>query len=249
MTRLKDLRIKLKATTLSKFLIKYGSRRRSGKTENAKKRAKWLNHVSHGYHAVPSPKEQYTHGDSVISDVSDSVVVQREGSQQCELWFFGVFDHTHLSNAITNYLHSNFFQNLPPQPLMEKQGKEAMKRAHQSAISNLHGVNQEEEEALYPTTGSASAMVINGEKLVMANMGACRAVVCRDGEAYGIGATKFWPKTSHWSLEFISGFLRVSKDYKNGNPSRSSQLMIGSERIDPEIEFVILASAGIWECR
>lgn len=39
----------------------------------------------------------------------------------------------------------------------------------------------------------------------------------------------------------------MCKVHKNGGQSRSSEVVVGSERIDSETEFVILASTGVWE--
>ena len=53
--------------------------------------------------------------------------------------------------------------------------------------------------------GSASAIVINGEKLVIANMGDYRAVVCKDGDAFQISRTRHQATKRHWSRKFIPG--------------------------------------------
>ncbi len=47
--------------------------------------------------------------------------------------------------------------------------------------------------------GSASVMVINGEKLVIANMGDYRAVVCRDGVAHQINSGHQQTAKRHWT--------------------------------------------------
>ncbi|PIN14312.1 Phosphoprotein phosphatase [Handroanthus impetiginosus] len=134
---------------------------------------------------------------------------------------------------------------------MGNKSKEAMKRAHLTARTKLIDRYQAEEKS--GELGSASAMVINGEKLVMANTGDYRAVICRDGEAYQICRKKQRSTTRHWSLKLISGALRVPKVHKIAGDesitkrSKSSELVVGSESIDSETEFVILASNGVWE--
>lgn len=45
---------------------------------------------------------------------------------------------------------------------------------------------------------------------------------------------------------FVSGVKRLSKA-GDDKPSKRSELLVGSERIDRDTEFVILASPGIWE--
>lgn len=103
---------------------------------------------------------------------------------------------------------------------MGKKCKEAMKRAHLNARSKTIDRDEAEEAAAWKS-GSASAMVINGETLVMANMGGYRAVICRDGEAYQICRKKQQPTTGNWPLRLISGI----------HPSYFSWILISDERI------------------
>ncbi|KAG8370443.1 hypothetical protein BUALT_Bualt14G0117500 [Buddleja alternifolia] len=245
--RLKNLRLKLKGIGLRRFLIGNG-RRKSRKPENGKSVSSWMMHVSHGYHVVELDGQWRT-GTSVRE--FDSVIVQREQIQQSELWFFGVFDDG-VGEVVTKYMQSHFFDKMPKESQMRKKSKEAMKRAHVSARAKLKDRDEAEEEAR--KWGSASAMVINGEKLVMANMGDYRAVICRDGEAYQISRKRQQPTTRHWSLKLISGALRgprkVQKQSGESSTSKkpkNSEIVVGSESIDSETEFVILASTGVWE--
>ncbi|GFP83377.1 putative protein phosphatase 2c-like protein 44 [Phtheirospermum japonicum] len=193
--RFKNLRFKLKAIKLRRFLIGNGGARKPRKLGNGNKRASWMMHVSHGYHVVELDKPVTT---TSVAEF-EPVVVQREQIKDCELWFFGVFDDG-IGEAVTKYMQSHFFNKMPKETRIRKKCKEAMERAHLNARTKAHNGIRE--------TGSATAMVINGEKLVMANMGA----------------------------------LRVPRKADN-----SSELVVGSERIDSETEFVILASTGVWE--
>lgn len=82
-----------------------------------------------------------------------------------------------------------------------------MRRAHLSARAKMRERQKPEAgaagaEAEKP--GSASAIVINGEKLVTANMGEYRAIVCRDGKAYQISR-------KHWSQKLIPGKNTLSR--------------------------------------
>lgn len=53
----------------------------------------------------------------------------------------------------------------------------------------------------------------------------------------------------------VSGGLRlrvpkvhkIAGDTNSTTSSKSSELVVGSERVDSETEFVILASTGVWE--
>jgi protein phosphatase PTC1 len=64
------------------------------------------------------------------------------------------------------------------------------------------------EEQRYEDTcrmSSASVMVINGEKLVIANIGNYRVVVCRDGMAHQKADTYQQSAKRHWSRRIFSG--------------------------------------------
>lgn len=58
-----------------------------------------------------------------------------------------------------------------------------MKKAYVDARAKMRGTKNPEERR---KVGSASAIVIDGENLVIANMGDYKAVVCKEGEAYQI---------------------------------------------------------------
>ncbi|KAH6770077.1 hypothetical protein C2S52_014880 [Perilla frutescens var. hirtella] len=246
--RLKNLRLKLKIVSLKRFLIR-NIKRKSRKVENGK-RVTWMDHVSHGYRVVKLGQTWTTPSRDRIKEF-DPIVVQREQTEDCELWFFGVFDDEGVAEEVTKSMQSNFFNKLPKQSNMGKKCKETMERAHLQARSNMIERNEGDADAW--KLGSASAMVINGEKLVMANTGGYTAVVCRDGEAYQICRKKLQPTTQKWPLALFSGGLRVPKIQKTVNDdiskksTKSSEVGVGSEMIDSETEFVILASTGVWE--
>ncbi|KAL3828262.1 hypothetical protein ACJIZ3_017064 [Penstemon smallii] len=239
--RLKNFRLKLKGIRIRRFF----SRKKARNSEKEKTDCSWMMHVSHGYHVVEM--------ETGFKEF-DSVVVQREQvEEESELWFFGVFDDG-ISKEVTKYMQSHFFDHMPKKSRISKQSKQAMKRAHMYARAKLGDGDKSE-------AGSATAMVINGEKLVVANMGDFKTVICRDGEAYQICRKKQQqqqqpPATRHWSLKLIPGFLHSPKVHKIADKPitssgtkicKSSELVVGSERIDSETEFVILASTGVWE--
>lgn len=244
--RLKNLRLKIKRISVKRFLIR-NVKRKSRNLENGN-RVTWMNHVSHGYRVVELGQTWAT--PRSLKEF-DQVVVQREQTKDCELWFFGVFDDVGVAEDVTKIMQSDFFNKLPKESNMGKKCKEAMKRAHLNARSKT--IDGDEGDAAARKSGSASAMVINGEKLVMASTGGYTAVVCRDGEAYQICRKRQLPTTPKWPLKFISGGLRVPKIQKivcdaiSTMSSKSSEVGVGSERIDSDTEFVILASTGVWE--
>ncbi|KAL2463139.1 putative protein phosphatase 2C-like protein 44 [Forsythia ovata] len=243
---LKDLHLKLKAFRLRSFLIGNGGNK-DRKSDNVEIRAPWMVHVSHGYRVVED--RSWTWGGTPSPSVAkiDSVVVQREQIEQGELWFFGVFDEG-ISNGVTGYMQTHLFNKKLNESRLVKRSKEEMRKAHLSARAKMRERQKPEAgpawaEAQKP--GSASAIVINGEKLVTANMGEYRTIVCRDGKAYQISRKQQHSTRKHWSRA-----LRMPKVCIIGGGTRNSkgsELVVGSERIDSETEFLILASAGVWE--
>lgn len=89
---------------------------------------------------------------------------------------------------------------------MRRKIKETLKRAFLGAKTKTREGHKLEEACI---TGSTSVMVINGEKLVIANMGDYRTVLCRDGKAYQkTGRYNQSPKR-HWYRKLFSGIKYI----------------------------------------
>ncbi|KAK9288020.1 hypothetical protein L1049_016465 [Liquidambar formosana] len=182
-----------------------------------------------------------------------SVVVQREQMEEVELWFFGVFD-SRIGDGVTKHMQSHLFDRKIKESQITRKSKDAMRKAYLGARAKVRETEKAEEAW---KVGSASVMVINGERLVIANMGDFRAVVCRDGVAHQISRRHQQTGKRHWSHKLIPGAIRIPKvrilACDSGNaaagtkPSKSSELLVGTERIDSDTEFIILASTGVWE--
>nr|XP_016504081.1 PREDICTED: putative protein phosphatase 2C-like protein 44 [Nicotiana tabacum] len=252
----KDFQLKIaKKLRLRNFLAKEeGYKKRE--TNNGK-RLSWMMPITHGYYVAEEKPlgggapPQTPQNNQVECD---KVVVQREQVEEQEWWFYGVFD-TRIGGGVTKYLQTHLFDDNFNESQMRKKSKETLKKAHVHAKAKVR-----ETERLEKTwnMGSASAIVINGEKLILANMGEYKVVVCKDGEAFEINRRQQHTTKSHWSHKFFpvvvkrlpkirSTALDSGKGAAANKPSKSSELVVGSERIDRDIEFVILASPGIWE--
>ncbi|KAG4997761.1 hypothetical protein JHK84_028782 [Glycine max] len=208
------LNLKRKAFRLKRFLLGHEGRKR--KYKQAKKPS-WMRPMTYGYQVVESNMARDGSDDSDF----DSVVAQREEMDQTELWYFGIFDA-----LIGDKTH------------IRRKSKEALKRAYLGVRAMIREQHKLEETC---RMGSASVMLIDGEKLVVANMGDYRIVVCRDGIAHQTTGTYLQSAKIHWSRRFFAGNAAGAKH------SRGSDLSVRSERIDSDTEFLILASNGIWE--
>ncbi|KAK7391720.1 hypothetical protein VNO78_20139 [Psophocarpus tetragonolobus] len=232
------LNLKLKAFRVKRFLLGHGDSKR--KHEQAKKPS-WMMPVTYGSHVV---KHNINIDDPDQSDF-DSVVAQREQIDHTELWYFGIFDAL-IGDNVVRYMQSHFFDKKLHETHIRRRCREALKRAYLGVRAKIRE-NQKLEETC--RMGSASAMVINGEKLVVLNMGDYRAVVCRDGIAHQTTGTYQQSAKIHWSRRLFAGLML---ECQSGNAvgakhSRGSDLVVRSERIDSDTEFLILASNGIWE--
>ncbi|WCJ24069.1 Protein phosphatase 2C family protein [Euphorbia peplus] len=237
---LKDLNLKLKALRLRRFLTGDGARRRQLNGANPS----WMTPISHGYHVV---EDQSYRGGLDDSDF-DSVVVQREQIDELELWFFGVFD-ARVRDGITKYLQSHLFDRNHKQSQIRRKSKETMRKAYLGARAKIREIERSDDNEETGRVSSASVLVINGEKLVMSNMGDYRAVVCKDGVAHQMSSKHQQTTNRHWSRRLFSVRVLAWKSSKaaGSKQSRSSELVVGAESINADTEFVIVGSTGIWE--
>ncbi|KAJ8434842.1 hypothetical protein Cgig2_022121 [Carnegiea gigantea] len=227
------------------------------------KKPSWMMPISHGYHVVDG---QSWREESNGLEHPDNVVVQREEMANLELWFYGISD-ARVGDEIAKYMQSHFFdKKLFKESEIRKKSKETMRKAYLNTRAK-HKDNSKSDMLL--NGGSASAMVINGEKLVVAQIGEHKVVVCRDGIAHQLRSRHQHKGKRHWPRRLISGFsfllfnhgstsgaMRIPKARMQachtGSESgrkqmKNSELVVASENIDSETEFIILASTGVWE--
>ncbi|KAK7344039.1 hypothetical protein VNO77_13254 [Canavalia gladiata] len=232
------LHLKLKAFRLNRFLLGHGGRRRK---RMLAKKPLWMMPITYGYHVV---ENSLTRDGSDDSDF-DSVVAEREQMDHTELWYFGISDAL-IGDRVIKYMQSHFFDKNLQESHVRRKGKETLKRAYLGVRAKIR-----EEQKLEETCrmGSASVMVINGEKLVIANMGDYRTVVCRNGIAHQRTGTYQQSAQRHWSRRLFAVHMLAcqSGNAAGAKYSRGSEFVIRSERIDSDTEFLILASNGIWE--
>lgn len=82
-----------------------------------------------------------------------------------------------------------------------------MRKAHLHVRAKIREVEKPEETW---KLSSATAIVINGEKLVVASMGEYKAVLCKDGKAYQINREQQEGVRRRWLQKFIPGMKTFS---------------------------------------
>ncbi|XP_052734501.1 probable protein phosphatase 2C 10 isoform X3 [Vigna angularis] len=175
-----------------------------------------------------------------------------------ELGLFAIYDG-HLGDSVPAYLQKHLFPNILKEedfwndPFM--------------SISNAYVTTDQEILSHSPDLGrggstAVTAILINNQKLWVANVGDSRAVVSRGGEAAQM-TTDHEPNTERGSIETRGGFvsnmpgdvarvngqLAVSRAFgdKNLKTHLRSDPDIQYADITPDVELLILASDGLWK--
>ncbi|WZZ91628.1 hypothetical protein YC2023_120207 [Brassica napus] len=173
---------------------------------------------------------------------------------------FGVFDG-HGGARAAEYVKRHLFSNLITHPKFISDTKSAITDAYNHTDSEL----LKSEDSHNRDAGStASTAILLGDRLLVANVGDSRAVISRAGTAIAVsrdhkpdqsdererienaGGFVMWAGKRTWR---VGGVLAVSrafgdrllKQYVVADPE------IREEKIDDSLEFLILASDGLWD--
>ncbi|CAI9118145.1 OLC1v1019671C2 [Oldenlandia corymbosa var. corymbosa] len=217
--------LKLKAFRFRRLLNK-------GSDEEGEKRNFMVNGkrtISHGDESIV---ETWSFGAKPVDH--DIMVSKREEIQGNEFWVFGIFE-PRIGDEISNSIETHLFNHKSQQWHLRKKSKEILRKAHLNCRAKLR-----EEETDHMS--SATAIVINREKLVVANMGEYKAILCRNGKAHHIKEKKQGRGlTRQWSRQFIPSSFLIK-------PSKTTtNIVVESHGIDSQTEFIILGNVGIWE--
>ncbi|KAL5772716.1 hypothetical protein ACOSP7_012331 [Xanthoceras sorbifolium] len=221
----------------------------SSDTGKGKSKSSSNNKVSHGYHLVEG---QSGH------DMEDYLVAEYKKKKNHVLGLFAIFDG-HLGDRVPTYLKENLLNNILEEPNFWKDPKTAIKNAYRSTDKFI----LENSMQLGPGGSTAvTAIVIDGKDLWVANIGDSRAVLCERGSANQL-TVDHEPHTERRRIEKQGGFvttlpgdvprvngqLAVARAFGDQSLKAhlSSEPDIRYVPIDPTIEFVILASDGLWK--
>ncbi|KAK3177331.1 hypothetical protein Dsin_032898 [Dipteronia sinensis] len=150
-------------------------------------------HITHGYHLV---KGKAGH------PMEDYVVAQFKQVGENELGLFAIFDG-HLSHEIPDYLRSHLFENILNEPDFWTEPEHAIKKGYRITDTNIL------EKTLDLGRGGSTAVtaiLINCQKLLVANIGDSRAVVCKNGVAKQL-SVDHEPSMEKETIESKGGFV------------------------------------------
>ncbi|XP_058095705.1 probable protein phosphatase 2C 39 [Magnolia sinica] len=206
-------------------------------------------HVTHGFHLV---KGKSNHA------MEDYVVAKFKKFNDSELGLFAIFDG-HLGHDVPDYLRSHLFDNILKEPDFSTEPESAVKRAYQLTDGKIL---EKAGELGRGGSTAVTAILINGEKLVVANVGDSRAVVCWKGMAKQL-SVDHEPSKERQTIESKGGFvsnlpgdvprvdgqLAVARAFGDRSLKKhlSSEPHVVVETVDADTEFLILASDGLWK--
>ncbi|RYQ85148.1 hypothetical protein Ahy_B10g104649 isoform B [Arachis hypogaea] len=171
---------------------------------------------------------------------------------------FGVFDG-HGGVRAAEYVKKNLFSNLISHPKFISDTKSAIADAYNHTDSEfLKSENTHNRDA----GSTASTAILVGDRLLVANVGDSRAVICRGGNAIAVSRDHKPDQTDERQrIEDAGGFVMWAGTWRVGGVLAVSRAFgdrllkqyvvadpeIKEEKVDSSLEFLILASDGLWD--
>ncbi|MED6193632.1 putative protein phosphatase 2C 59 [Stylosanthes scabra] len=171
---------------------------------------------------------------------------------------FGVFDG-HGGVRAAEYVKQNLFSNLISHPKFISDTKSAIADAYNHTDSEfLKSENSHNRDA----GSTASTAILVGDRLLVANVGDSRVVICRGGKAIAVSRDHKPDQTDERQrIEDAGGFVMWAGTWRVGGVLAVSRAFgdrllkqyvvadpeIKEEKVDSSLEFLILASDGLWD--
>ncbi|KAK9099881.1 hypothetical protein Scep_023311 [Stephania cephalantha] len=203
---------------------------------------------SYGYASSPGKR----------SAMEDFYETRIEGVDGEIVGLFGVFDG-HGGARAAEYVKQNLFSNLIRHPKFISDTKSAIADAYNQTDSEFLKL----ENNFNRDAGStASTAILVGDRLLVANVGDSRAVICRGGNAKAVSRDhKPDQSDERQRIEDAGGFVMWAGTWRVGGVLAVSRAFgdrllkqyvvadpeIKEEVIDSSLEFLILASDGLWD--
>ncbi|KAL6554222.1 hypothetical protein OROMI_019895 [Orobanche minor] len=221
----------------------------SSTSETGKGKSKMSKYITHGYHLVEGKAGHA---------MEDYVFAQFKEVGDNELGLFAIFDG-HLSREIPDYLKAHLFNNILNEPDFWTATENAIRRAYRITDSTIL---EKAKDLGKGGSTAVTAILINCHKLVVANVGDSRAVICKNGVAKQL-SIDHEPEKERETIENKGGFitrfpgdvprvdgqLAVARAFgdKSLKEHLSSEPDVMVDVIDDDTEFMILASDGVWK--
>uniref|UniRef100_A0A7C9EDS8 protein-serine/threonine phosphatase n=1 Tax=Opuntia streptacantha TaxID=393608 RepID=A0A7C9EDS8_OPUST len=236
----------LKAKTVEPFPDGELSPEEDLEEDEEEEEPKW--HVSYGYHMVQGKMD---HG------MGDYVVAKKRNIDGKEIGLYAIFDG-HSGRDVAEYLQHHLFDNILSQEDFWTDPESAVRKAYKETDKQIL------EKVAGSQSGSTAvtAILINKEKLLVANVGDSRGVLCKRRDIEQI-TVDHEPEKEKELVESKGGFVsqtpggvprvdgqlamtRAFGDGKlKGHITSEPDVMV--ENLGADAKFFILASDGLWK--
>ncbi|CAJ1935881.1 unnamed protein product [Sphenostylis stenocarpa] len=205
-------------------------------------------HFIHGYHLIQG---QMNHG------MEDYIFAKHRNLDGYDLGLYAIFDG-HSGHEVAKYLQSHLFENILSEPGFWEYPVQAVKKA-------CKATDDEILENIADSRGGSTAVVailVNGVKLLVANVGDSRAISCKNGLAKPL-TVDHDPEKEKALVESRGGFvskrpgnvprvdgqLAMTRAFGDGKLKEhiTAEPDVTIRKIDEDTEFIILASDGLWK--
>lgn len=203
---------------------------------------------SYGYASSPGKR----------SSMEDFYETRIDGVEGEVVGLFGVFDG-HGGARAAEYVKHDLFSNLIRHPKFISDTKSAIADAYSHTDSEfLKSENNQHKDA----GSTASTAILVGDRLLVANVGDSRAVICRGGTAIAVSRDHKPDQTDERQrIEDAGGFVMWAGTWRVGGVLAVSRAFgdrllkqyvvadpeIQEVKVDGSLEFLILASDGLWD--
>ncbi|KAI3936959.1 hypothetical protein MKX01_015174 [Papaver californicum] len=205
--------------------------------------------ITHGFHLI---KGKSNHA------MEDYVFAQFKQVQDKELGLFAIFDG-HLGHDVPDYLQSHLFDNILNEHDFWTETETTIRRAYD--VTDKRILDKAVDLGRGGST-AVTAILFDGEKLIVANVGDSRAVICKNGVAKQL-SVDHEPANEKEDIEHRGGFvsrfpgdvprvdgqLAVARAFGDKSLKRhlTSEPDTAEKVIDEDTELIILASDGLWK--
>ncbi|XP_074287974.1 putative protein phosphatase 2C 58 [Silene latifolia] len=207
---------------------------------------KWR--VSHGSHMV---RGKLDHG------MEDCLVAKRRRMNGNELGLYAIFDG-HAGRDVAQYLQHHLFHNMLHQPDFWEDPETAARKAYKETDEKIIG----KIEGWRGGSTAVTAILINREKLIVANVGDSRGILCKRRKIEQI-TVDHEPEKERELVEERGGFvaqrpgnvarvdgvLAMTRAFGDGRLKEhiTAEPDVRVEKVDEDAKFIVLASDGIWK--
>uniref|UniRef100_A0A0D9VC94 protein-serine/threonine phosphatase n=1 Tax=Leersia perrieri TaxID=77586 RepID=A0A0D9VC94_9ORYZ len=203
---------------------------------------------SYGYASAPGKR----------ASMEDFYETRIHGVDGETVGLFGVFDG-HGGARAAEYVKQHLFSNLIKHPKFISDTKSAIAETYNHTDSEFL---KAESSHTRDAGSTASTAILVGDRLLVANVGDSRAVVCRGGDAIAVSRDHKPDQTDERQrIEDAGGFVMWAGTWRVGGVLAVSRAFgdkllkqyvvadpeIKEEVVDSSLEFLILASDGLWD--